>query len=72
MKRGTILYLVAAAALYYYWIKRKKKTGSVAPSAQGAASTARQMVADIVDNTTFLPDDTSFKRQYENDQKYCR
>lgn len=72
MKKGTILYLVAAAAVYYYWLRRKKTTGKSAPSAEVAASTARQMVADIVDNTTFLPDETTFKQQYANDQKYCR
>ena len=72
MKKGTIIYLAVAAALYYYWIKRKKTTGSVAPSAEAAASTARQMVADIVDNTTFLPDDNTFAKEYANDKKNCR
>ena len=72
MKKGTLIYLAVAAALYYYWIKRKKATGPVAPSAESAASTARQMVADIVDNTTFLPDETTMKQEYANDQKNCR
>ena len=72
MKKGTIIYLAVAAALYYYWIKRKKTTGSVAPSAEAAASTARQFVADIVDKTTFLPDETTMKQEYANDQKNCR
>jgi len=72
MKKGTLIYLAVAAALYYYWIKRKKATGSVAPSAEAAASTARQMVSNIVDNTTFLPDETTMKQEYANDQKNCR
>lgn len=72
MKKGTILYIAVAAALYYYWIKRKKATGPAAPSAEAAASTARQMVANIVDQTTFIPDDTTFAKQYANDQKFCR
>jgi hypothetical protein len=72
MKKGTILYLVAAAALYYYWIRRRKATGKTALSAESAASTARQMVADIVDQTTFVADDTTFAKQYAKDQKLCR
>ena len=72
MKKGTLIYLAVAATLYYYWIKRKKATGSVAPSAEAAASTARQMVSNIVDNTTFLPDETTMKQEYANDQKNCR
>ena len=69
MKKGTLIYLAVAAVLYYYWIKRKKATGSVAPSAEAAASTARQMVSNIVDNTTFLPDETTFAKEYANDKK---
>jgi hypothetical protein len=72
MKKGTLIYLAVAAALYYYWIKRKKATGPVAPSAEAAASTARQIVSNIVDNTTFLPDDTTFAKEYANDKKNCR
>ena len=71
-KNKTILYIAIGAALYYWWLKRKKETGSNAPSAESAASTARQMVADIVDQTTFLPDDTSFAKQYAKDKKLCR
>ena len=72
MKKGTLIYIAVAAALYYYWIKRKKVSGNSAPSAEAAASTARQMVADIVDQTTFLPDETTMKQEYANDQKNCR
>lgn len=70
--RNTILYLVGAAALYYYLMNRKKKTGTSAMSAQDAGSTARRMVADIVDNTTFLPDQTTMRDQYNKDKKLCR
>jgi len=72
MNRKTVIYLVAAAALYYYWLKRKKATGKNATSAESAASTARQMVADIVDQTTFVPDETTMRDQYAKDQKLCR
>ena len=72
MKRGTLLYIAAAAALYFYWLRRKKATGPASPSAESAASTARQIVSDIVDNTTFLPDETTFAKEYAKDQKNCR
>ena len=72
MNRKTVIYLVAAAAIYYYWLKRKKATGKNATSAESAASTARQMVADIVDQTTFVPDETTMRDQYAKDQKLCR
>jgi hypothetical protein len=72
MKKGTILYLVAAAAVYYYFMKRRQATGKTAPSAESAASTARQMVANIVDQTTFLPDETTMRQEYAKDQKNCR
>ena len=71
MKKNTWLYIVAAAAIYYWWLK-KKKTGSTAPSAVDAASTARQIVSDAVDQTTFVPDTTTFKDMYLDDQNACK
>jgi len=72
MKKGTILYIAVAAALYFYWMKRKKMNGPASPSAESAASTARQMVANIVDQTTFIPDETTMRQEYAKDQKLCR
>jgi hypothetical protein len=72
MKKNTWIYIVAAAAVYYYWLMKKKKTGSTAPSAMDAASTARQIVSDAVDQTTFVPDTTTFKDMYLQDQNACR
>jgi hypothetical protein len=50
---------------------RKKKTGPSAPSVEVAASTARQMVADVVDQTTFLPDTTTDADRYAKDKSKC-
>jgi hypothetical protein len=71
MKKTTWIYL-AAAAVFYYWLLKKKKTGPAAPSAETAASTARQLVADAVDQTTFLPDETTFADQYAKDKSACK
>ena len=70
--KKTWVYLAAAAALYYYLLKRRKVNGTDAPSAQSAASTARQLVADAVDQTTFLPDETTFADLYAKDKSACK
>jgi hypothetical protein len=71
MKKTTWIYL-AAAAVFYYWLLKKKKTGPAAPSAETAASTARQLVADAVDQTTFLPDETTDANRYAADKSACK
>lgn len=65
-------YLLIAAGIYIVWfLMRKKKTGPNAPSVQNASSTARQMVADVVDQTTFLPDTTTDADRYATDKSKC-
>lgn len=71
MKKNTWIYIAVAAVAYWYWMK-KKKTGVSAPSAEAAANTARQIVSDVVDNTTFLPDTTTDRQLYAKDQDACR
>ena len=71
MKKNTWIYIAIAAAAYWYWM-RNKKTGKTAASAEGAASAARQIVSDVVDNTTFLPDTTTDRQLYAQDQDACR
>jgi hypothetical protein len=69
MKRNWI-YIAAGVYLVWY-LMRKKKTGPNAPSVQNASSTARQMVADVVDQTTFLPDTTTDADRYATDKSKC-
>ena len=71
MKRQTWIYIAIAAYAYWYFMK-KKKSGPTAPSAQAAASTARQIVAEAVDQTTFLPDQTTDADRYAADKSACR
>ncbi len=71
MKKTTWIY-IAAAAVFYYWLLKKKKTGPAASSAASAASTARQIVADAVDQTTFLPDETTDAQRYAADKNACK
>jgi hypothetical protein len=70
MKRGTLIYIALGAYLVWYFM-RKKKTGTSAPSVEVAASTARQMVADVVDQTKFLPDTTTDADRYAKDKSQC-
>jgi hypothetical protein len=70
--KKTWIYIAAAAALYYYLLKRRKMSGTDAPSAQAAANTARRLVADAVDQTTFLPDETTFADMYAKDKSACK
>lgn len=70
MKKATWIY-IAVGAYFVWYMMRKKKTGPNAPSAEVAASTARQMVADVVDQTTFLPDTTTDADMYAKDKSRC-
>lgn len=69
MKRNWIL--IAAGVYFVWYFMQKKKTGPNAPSVQNASSTARQMVADVVDQTTFLPDTTTDADRYAKDKSEC-
>lgn len=70
MKKATWIYIAVGAYLVWYMMQ-KKKTGPNAPSAEVAASTAKQMVADVVDQTTFLPDTTTDADRYAKDKSLC-
>ncbi len=66
-----LLYIATAA--YFIWLFSKKKvSGTNAPSAQAAASMARQIVANAVDQTTFIPDETTFADEYAKDKSQCK
>ena len=71
MKKRTWLWVIGGAYLAW-WLLRKKKTGVTAPTAMEAASTARQLVANAVDQTTFEPDTTTMKDLYQQDQNECK
>lgn len=71
MKKTTWLWVIGGAYVAW-WLLRKKKTGMKAPTAMQAASTARQLVANAVDQTTFEPDTTTMKHLYKQDQNACK
>jgi hypothetical protein len=66
-----LLYIAAAA--YFIWLFSKKKmNGTDQDSVQMAAGMAKRLVADAVDNTTFIPDETTFADQYAKDKSQCK
>jgi hypothetical protein len=66
-----LLYIAAAA--YFIWLFSKKKmNGTDQGSVQMAAGMAKRLVADAVDNTTFIPDETTFADQYAKDKSQCK
>ena len=72
MKKTTWLYIAAAAVVYYYWARSKKMSGAGSPSARQAARQARNIVADTIDQTTFLPDTTTDADRYAADKNACK
>jgi hypothetical protein len=66
-----LIYIAAAA--YFIWLfSKKKSSGTAAPSAQAAAGMARQIVSNAVDQTTFIPDQTTFADEYAKDKSECK
>ena len=73
MKKNTWIYIAIAAAAYWYWMKRKKDGKPLLPSpVSDTANTARTLVADAIDQTTFTPDTTTFKDLYKQDINACK
>lgn len=70
MKRGTLIYIALAAYAIWYF-SRKKNNQTNVPSVKNAASSAKQMVANVIDQTTFLPDTTTDADRYATDKSKC-
>jgi hypothetical protein len=79
-KKNTLVWFGIAAVLVWYFMRNKKSAsntnisagGSQAQTAiQDAGNMARQMVADVVDNTTFTPSNETSRELYKQDKKEC-
>jgi len=84
MKKNNWIIWVAVGVAAWYWF-RKSQGKPMLPGGGGAASTtpsganaqrsaqeAREIVADVVDRTTFLPDMQTDADKYAADQKSCK
>lgn len=85
MKKNQWLIWVGLGLVAWYWWKQKTKSNKLVqlPSsgfstttsggyAESAASQAKNIVADVVDQTTFLPDLSTDRDLYDQDQKSCK
>lgn len=82
MKGNTLIWVGLGVLAWYLFKKNQGKPmlpggggGSTTPSglsARAAAQEARELVADVVDQTTFLPDMTTDRDRYIADQKLCK
>lgn len=84
MKKNNWIIWVAVGVAAWYWF-RKSQGKPMLPGGGGAASStpsganaqrsaqeAREIVADVVDRTTFLPDMSTDADKYAADQKSCK
>ena len=63
-----LLYIGLAA--YLLFLFSRKKIGNI--NSSSAANQAKKLVAEAVDQTTFLPDETTFADEYKKDKRQCR
>jgi len=79
-KTNWILWVGLGLAYWYWWNQKKKAGGSMTAAAttpngsdaRTAAQEAKQIVNDVVDQTTFLPDVQTDRQIYMNDLNECK
>jgi hypothetical protein len=81
-KNNWLIWAAVGIAAWYLFRKSQGKpmlpgggASSTTPSgasAQRSAQEAREIVADVVDRTTFLPDMKTDAEKYAADQKMCK
>ena len=71
--------LIGLGVAAWYFMRKKAAPGSTVSNllpggsaAREAASDAKQIVSDVVDKTTFLPDLRTDADLYKEDQKFCK
>lgn len=78
MKKPNWILLIGLGVAAWYFLKKKPKVvaplATLLPGSQAkqAASEASEIVADVVNKTTFLPDLTTDRDLYIKDQKACK
>lgn len=81
MKKTNWILWVGIGIAYWYWWNQKKKAGGsmsaaattpLGSNARTASQEAKQIVSDVVDQTTFLPDVQTDRQIYMNDLNECK
>jgi len=78
MKKPNWILLIGLGVAAWYFFKKKPSAAAAMQTilpgspARQAASDAKQIVSDVVDQTTFLPDTTTDRQLYAQDLKNCK
>ena len=78
MKKPNWILLIGLGIAAWYFFKKKPTAAAplatILPgsAAREAASEASDIVSDVVDKTTFLPDLSTDRDKYIQDQKFCK
>ena len=78
MKKPNWILLIGLGVAAWYFFKKKPSAAAVMQTilpgspARQAASDAKQIVSDVVDQTTFLPDTTTNRDLYKEQRKNCK
>ena len=77
MKKPNWILLIGLGVAAWYFLRKKPAAAALksmipGTAARQAASDAQTLVADVVDQTTFLPDLTTDRELYIKDLKTCK
>ena len=78
MKKPNWILLIGLGVAAWYFFKKKPSAAAAMQTilpgsdARKAASDAKQIVSDVVDQTTFLPDLTTDRDLYKEQRKNCK
>lgn len=72
MKDKNTLLLIGAVVLYFLLKKKKPTIAPVSNSIEAAKQTAGNLANEVIEKTTFVPDERTFADLYKQDQKLCK
>lgn len=72
MKDKNTLLLIGVVALYFLLRKKKPVTAPISNNLKAAKVEAGNLANQIIERTTFVPDETTFADMYKQDQKLCK
>lgn len=72
MKDKNTLFIIGAVVLYFLLNKKKPTIAPIKNSLQAAKNEAGNLANEIINRTTFVPDETTFADMYKQDQKQCK
>lgn len=73
-KNKNMQWLLLAAVAFYFLYRKKEKTATTTTKQplKAAKNDAKMIAENIIEQTTFTPDETTFGDLYRKDQNQCR